>query len=231
MKKKLFPLLAAILLLCASCTPTAGPNAAEEPPLTEEELAAPAPEFLDEELQALYRRMCSVYGNLFGGALEYFDDAWPLAEGQARAEVLEGPTDTTGGRYEVATGRYAAWADFDAMVHSLMTDRLFQEENETPTLFQEYQGRTAYLPTGKSLGGNRNPFFPDTFELIEQTEECIRFYVVGYYSDDAGIRDNETQEEWAQRLQAGYDESKQFEIVLLHTEDGWRFDQFARTEE
>lgn len=207
-----------------------GLNATEEPPLTEEQLTAPAPEFLDEELQALYRRMRNVYENLFNGVLEYFDITWPLAEGQVRAEVLEGPTDATWGHYEVATGRYAAWADFDAMVHSLMTDRLFQEENETPVLFQEYQCRTAYLPTGKSLGGNRNPFFPDTFELIEQTEERIRFYVVGYYSNEADMRDDETWEEWAQRMRKGYDESRKFEIVLLRTEEGWRFDQFALTE-
>lgn len=210
-----------------------GLNAAEEPPLTEEELAASVPEFLDEELQTLYRRMHSVYGNLFSGMLEDFDDTWPLAEGQERAEPVEGPTaDAPWGCYEVATGRYAAWADFDAMVHSLMTDRLFRKENGNPPLFQEYQGRTAYLPTAKSLGdGNRNPFFPDTFELIEQTEDKIRFYVVGYYSKNADMKDDETYEGWTQRVGGGYEESKKFEIVLLQTEGGWRFDQFTLTEE
>ncbi len=258
MKKRIFALtLAATLLLCASCTPAAevtpsptpaveatptptasplpapefgGLNAAEEPPLTEEEIAAPVPEFLDEELQMLYRRMHSVYGNLFGGMLEGFDDTWPLAEGQERAEAMEGPVlGDPWGSYAVATGRYAAWADFDAMIHSLMTDRLFQEGNGTLPLLQEYQGRTAYLPTGKSLGGNRNLFFPDTFELIEQTEDSIRFYVVGYYSEEMDIRDGETREEWAQRVSAGYDESRKFEIALVRTEDGWRFDRFALT--
>jgi len=255
-KKRFFPLVITLALLTACApaaevtpsptptqettpTPTATPtpapvfeglNMVEEPPLTEAELAAPVPEFLDEELQTLYRRMYSVYGNLFVGVLEYFDERWPLAEGQARAEAMEGPSlGDPWGSYWVATGRYAVWADFDAMVHSLMTDRLFQEENGTLPLFQEYQGRTAYLPTGKSLGGNRNIFFPDTFELIEETGDSIRFYVVGYYSNEADMRDDETREEWSQRMQKGYDESKKFEIVLLRTEDGWRFDRFALT--
>lgn len=238
----------------ASPTPTqeaadfAGLNAAEEPPLPDPareldipeflrvEVAYPAPEFLSEELQTLYRRMRYVYRNLFDGSLDLFDDYWPLAEGQEQAAYMEGPSlEAPWGResYYVATRRYAAWADFDAMIHSLMTDRLFQEKNETLPLplFQEYQGRTAYLPTSKSNGSDyRNYFFPDTFELIEQTGDTIRFYVVGYYSANASMQDGETYEEWTQRIQKGYDETRKFEIVLVQTENGWRFDRFAITE-
>lgn len=218
-----------------SSAPFAGLDPAAEPPLTEAERAAPAPEFLDEALQMLYRRMHSIC-DLFDGTAEYFDSYWPMAEGQTQAEPMPRFTEDGGAEngwyYEVARGRYAVWSDFDAMVHSLMTDRLFQELNSATVspLFREYLGRTAYLPTSKTSGDDgRNPFFPDTFELIEETEDSICFYVVGYYSYDGDMRDDETPEAWAQRVGQRYDEVRKFEIELVKTEDGWRFDRFALT--
>ena len=63
---------------------------------------------------------------------------------------------------------------------------------------------------------------PDTFELISQTEDEIRFYVIGTYRDYV-------ENEAGELVQEGEITQRKYEIVLTHTENGWRFSKFALT--
>ena len=80
-------------------------------PLSEEALAQPVPEFLDEEQQELYRRAYDLYCTLFAadtfaigclGGGEPEEGSWEQVDGEGRHR---------------AGGNYARWADFDALVH------------------------------------------------------------------------------------------------------------------
>ena len=110
-------------------TPASPPvlELSQELPLTDEELEQPVPDFLDEDLQQLYRRARNVYDHLFIETVgcEYRDTFQPGTFPDAPEEAFE----EQGGSYRYASGPYQSWADLDALVHSVFTDRLFQELN------------------------------------------------------------------------------------------------------
>lgn len=202
----------------------------QEPPLTQEDLEQPVPQFLEPELQQLYRRARNVYHHLFieTTGSEYSDTLEP-------GTFPETPPDTfeeDGLFYQYSRGRYKDWGDFDALVHSVFTDRLFQSlnriEGHSSGLYQERDGMMCFVDLIRPNAHTRNPNFEDTFVLLEQTEDLIRFHVVGYYSfpyplegEDYGRRDA--------RLRAGYEYTEEFELVLVNTSAGWRFDTFYDT--
>lgn len=211
-------------------TPELTLDPTQEPPLLEIDLEIPVPEFLDAEQQTLYRRAYILYGMIFACTTEnrydYIDALNPYPNEPWR-DFYVGET-----RYAYVRGRYRNWADFDAMVHNIFTDRWFQEWNTMPNglpKYQEKDGRTCAITLIRFGYGARNEYFPDTFTLLEQTEDCIRFSLAGYYSH-CGLLEGETSEECTARLKAGYEYTEEFEIVLVRQEDGWRFDAFYTTD-
>ena len=189
--------------------PTAEPAPAlsdREPPLTDYEQARPAPEFLDEEQQDLYRRAGSVYTHLFGGMtneVEY-SDTFPLGTyPNGPAETFEDGEYT----YVYSRGRYRNWADFEALVSGVFTEAFFDGKNDAGggyPIFREKDGRLCFLDLGRGTGDCRNFHFPDTFELLYQSEDEISFYVVGSYSLMYPREGESTAERDARAAELGY---------------------------
>ena len=74
----------------------------------------------------------------------------------------------------------------------------------------------------------RNGNFPDTFTLKSKTDDEITFTVIGYYSSP-WPNEGESFEERDQRLKDGWEYTIDFNIRLVRTAEGWRFDDFHGT--
>ena len=88
-------------------------NLCQEPPLTQEDLDQPVPEFLKPELQQLYRRARNVYNNLF---VETTNSEYGYTfEPGAFPELQTGTFEENGLLYRYSKGRYKDWEDFEAL--------------------------------------------------------------------------------------------------------------------
>lgn len=216
-------------------TPTSTPEPSQEPPLTAEELSLPVPDFLTPDQQALYRRAYALYVNAFGGYSRNLD-AIGVTDPEARLDVLSSQPAVTidGAPYLLSVGRYQNWEDFDRVVHSLFTDRFWNEVNHTeptsdgdlPRFVSREDGRLCFLDLEWFQDGSYNEHFPDTFRLEEQTDTSVTFTLIGHYSD-IYPQDGETPEDRDARLVRQYDYTVEYPIKLVLTDGGWRFDQFA----
>ena len=230
MKRLLSVLLAALLLLAlAGCAAEpAAPEATddyltdEDVPLNERALALAVPDFLDAQQQLLYRQTAALYDAMFGGETTGIDYAFPAPD------VLtdEYSTYTPNGSdytYVSSDSRYRSWANFDRVIHGVFTDRLWAELNDRP-VYIEHGGRL-YILDCSYADQYYNNIFPDEFTLVEQTDERIEFTVTAHYSYPYP-REGESYEERDERLETSYEFTLTFPIVLLCTDDGWRFDVF-----
>ncbi len=213
----------AVLSQEPSAQPTVQPAQAAFPeiPLDDDSLSIPVPDFLDQDQQLLYRQAHAMYGRLFGG------DTSEVCIGSV--PDLDAVAELNGITYTKATGLYAAWADFDAMVHSLFTDRFWTARNaiQRGERFVNIDGALYFLDV--SMGGYyRNERFPDTFTLISQTDDEIAFTLTGYYSSP-WPNEGETVEARDRRLEDGWDYTLDFNLNLVRTAEGWRFDEFHAT--
>lgn len=195
---------------------------AAEPPLDEASLAAAVPDFLDADQQLLYRRAHCVYGHLFGGDTAYAciweeDDKYPSGWGEVEYKGIG---------YTKATGRYAAWADFDALVHSVFTDRCWIDLNaiQRGERYINIDGAMHFLLASRGMY-YYNDNFPDTFQLISKTDDEITFTLTGHYSSP-WPNEGESSEDRDKRLTSGWDYTIDFSIKMVRTADGWRFDMF-----
>lgn len=131
----------------------------------------------------------------------------------------------------VGNGSITTWKDYETAMLGLFTSDYLEELNLTVTEledgttlryahFADYQGQLAFSDGAR--GSNITYLGPDTFELISQTEDEIRFYVIGTYQDYV-------ENEAGELVQEGEITQQKYEIVLTHTENGWRFSKFALT--
>lgn len=195
----------------------------QEPPLSDADLQIAVPDFLEEEQQDLYRRAHSLYMHLNGGdttMIEYGETMEQPLPDWADYERVE----LNGMKYVVSQGRYANWADFDAVVHSIFTDECWEGLNPNQ-VYLEHNGRLCYIEAARGSGYYYNDNFPDEFELISRTENEVRFTLIGHYSP-VWPREGETTAERNARLKKEYDYTLEFPIRLILTQDGWRFDEF-----
>lgn len=214
----------------AGPTPTPAPTLdfSKEPPLDEFSASIAVPDFLTEEQQDLYRRAHCVYLNLFGvttAFVDYMGDP-PRQIGSSDTVVIDEMT------YTFSYGRYRKWADFDALVHAVFTEKFWNEHNNSVSavgkpwiLFREYNGALCYLETQKGQGDYYNGNFPDEFRVEKQTEEEISFTLIGHYSP-VWPKEGETSEERNARLEREFEYTLEFPIRMVLTENGWRFDEF-----
>ena len=134
MKRSLVLLAAGLALVLGACAaPAAGPPtppaevtpasteapAPAEPPIPDWMADQPVPEFLDAEQQDLFRRAFAAANFLMGPVKASVED-FPLEDG-SMPELGEYETVGLDGGwiYLVAQGRYARWADFQAMLDGL----------------------------------------------------------------------------------------------------------------
>lgn len=182
--------------------------AAPEIPLDGASLTAPVPDFLDGEQQLLYRQAYSLYTHLLGcetGGVEYSE--LYLQQGPSETVELNGRT------YLAARGPFAAWKDFDAAVHAVFTDAFWKAQG-MEEIYVRNGEQLCFLDASRGGGYYRDDSRPDTFTLVEQTEDEISFTLTGYYSPMG---------------EGGEDYTIDFPIRLVRTEAGWRFDEFHQT--
>ncbi len=244
------------LLLLSSCThspvptPSSGsppvqitasvpaPSPSPEPVPTpdREALAAyfasvPVPDFLEEGQQEQYRLAHYLYTHMFGGSTTAVEDMFPLihiplSDGGYTYEVVS---------YEGMDGYYLSqypYADFDATVRSVFTDRFWQECNwllfgdeALYPIYADLNGALGVLDLERGSGYYYNDHFPDQFRLEEQTEDRISFTLIGHYSP-VWPYEGETYEERDARLEREYEYTLEFPITMVLTDAGWRFDEF-----
>lgn len=180
-----------------------------------------APDFLTEEQQTLYRKARTAYAEFTLVATGFGTTEWTPV-------TIEGNEE---GRFFVGDGSITTWNDFETAMLGLFTPDYLEALNININVlgdgttyryvhFADYQGQLAFSDGAR--GSNNAYIPPDTFELISQTEDEIRFYVIGTYH---------AEEENEEGMLVWTDETTQqkYEIVLTHTENGWRFSKFALT--
>lgn len=201
----------------------------DEPPLTEEDMRLAVPDFLAEEQQLLYRRAHSLYQHMFSGGtagIEY-------TEFMSNGEMDPSPDQTKQvGQYiyKKSQGIYMRWSDFDSAVHSIFTDRFWDEKNsigdeEHTEIYREFDGSLYYIELERGAGYYYNENFPDEFILTDKSKDSISFTLIGHYTPVWPL-EGETSEARDARRASSYDYTIEFPIKLVLTEDGWRFDDF-----
>ena len=194
---------------------------ADQPPT----LSSPAPDFLNEEQQLLYRRAHDLYG-CFNLSSSGFDMRYPDPVGGVIDPPENLPQVEKGGYfYTQAYGRYKTWADFERLALSLFTRDFFEKLNSDPPQYVEQDGLLYHLygDRGSNISRTNDP---DTFELVSRTDSRIEFTVTGYYWDWEKYSDEELvnlpeTDSW--------DSTQSFPIVLEQTAEGWLFSYFQYT--
>lgn len=204
----------------------------QEPPLESYSENLAVPKFLTQEQQQLYRRANAMYEILTAANtpwIDYFDES---RDYEYTSETVE----INGLTYCLSSGRYADWAEFEAVIHSLFTDELWQSINNCGTghnRFENYNGRMCYIDAAKGAGYFYNGYhFPDRFELVSITETEIVFTLIGHYTE-IWPREGQTFDERDEYRRTTCEYTQEFTIRMVLTEAGWRFDEFhsAATEE
>ena len=213
----------------SSSEPSSSQTQLQEDPVDPETAAAlelvaeadcEAPDFLTEEQQTLYRKAYTAYKQFS-----------LYTDGFGSTEYNPVTVEEYDNSFYVGNGSITTWKDYETAMLGLFTPDYLEELNLTVTeledgttlryaCFADYQGQLAFSDGAR--GSNNAYIPPDTFELISQTEDEIRFYVIGTYH---------AEEENEEGMLVWTDETTQqkYEIVLTHTENGWRFSQFALT--
>lgn len=186
-------------------------DAGLEPPLPEtflENLTVPVPDFLDAEQRNLFLRAEAVFPALAGrpeilrnyppDSEPVVPEEWPEVEG-----------------YFPLGGRYARYADFEAMALSIFTDEYFEYLNVTRSpmgepYFRDVDGWTYYLDVG--VGGSE--ILVD-YELIESTADRLLFRQINRFGNSRPEEDVTAYDVFAA------------EIEMLRGEDGWRVNAFV----
>ena len=192
-------------------------------PLDDYALSAPVPDFLDEEQQLLYRRAYALYYSLFPCS----NDSAHFLPAQGIPEPAEG-VERYGITYAPEYGRFNRWDDFERAVLSVFTRDAWDAKNGPHAtggapVYIGVDNRTYYISYGRG-GGDYNGSFPETFRLVERTEDAVEFVMTGYYTNWAELPGETFEEHLARQEQWEY--SIDFPMRLVKTEDGWRFDQF-----
>ncbi len=187
------------------------------------------PDFLNEEQQEQYRFAHYLYGHMFGGETTAVEELFPLVhvpvEGYEGAYTYESVEYGKDFFYYRSTVPYA---DFDAAVRSVFTDRFWEERSgitEGQPIYADLDGTLIMAELSRGAGYFYNENFPDEFRLEEQTEDKISFTLIGHYSP-VWPKEGESYEERDARLLSGYEYTHEFPITMVLTEKGWRFDTF-----
>ena len=173
------------------------------------------PDFLTEEQQNIYKMAISLYDVARSPDVLDMERFFPLKNGQEFIAPNEGIwvpdyTADDGSMYAKSIGRYRKWADFEKLVMAVFTTEGFNQLNKYKT-FIEKDGNLYFIgATGMPRQGYLSGI--DIFNLISSNEKEIRFTVTGYFGESVDNHDGEITTN---------------EIILIKTENGWRFSQFS----
>ena len=131
----------------------------------------------------------------------------------------------------VGNGSITTWNDFETAMLGLFTPDYLEALNININVlgdgttyryvhFADYQGQLAFSDGAR--GSNITYLGPDTFQPPPQTDAETRLQRLGTYQDYV-------ENEAGELVQEGEITQQKYEIVLTHTENGWRFSKFALT--
>lgn len=199
-------------------------NALKElPPVGADAVAAP--DFLDEEQRLLYQQAYRLHLAMFGGETTGIDMTFPREEGDTAPDAPEALYRPEGAElaYRASTGAYRRWADFEHAVYSVFSADFWARENATPV----YIGHDGWLYILDASYGDQcyNENFPDTFRLVEQSQERIVFEVTAHYSYP-WPREGESYEQRDERLKTSHEYTVTYPVTMVLLDCGWRVDGF-----
>lgn len=200
-------------------------DANPEPPLSEADRQTPAPDFLTEEQQLLYRRaykmMLIRVGTYVIDSTDFFPyDAPDTSLTDEDSVVLDGFS------YAPALHRYQSWDLFYDTLKSIFTEEFLQESyicSDGYTYFRPVDGRMYYLPAER---GYSSGYALDTtkmeFALLKRGPDQIDIQVTATYAtDETGSQ--AFRQAWLEGLVSN---TKTYTITLQRERNGWRFSQF-----
>ena len=198
-----------------STPPESQPPAQTAPMITTEdpEGAMALEELLGAEQLEVFTAAVDVYLHLFGGDTDEVN-FWE----NGRQSPQEWETVEIGGmEYTKSWGPYANYADFDALIRSVFSEQFWEERNNVLSnglgLFMNVDGALYYISVGGGSGYDYNWDVPDTYRLVERTDDTVTFTIVGHYASIFPREDGT------------YGHTAEFPARMVLTEDGWRIDQ------
>lgn len=210
---------------------TAAPAESDAPSDTSDFRGEPTEDLsdiLDGEQLALFEKTEELYLLMFGGDTE---EIGSVRHDEATLPPPEEMTfEDNDFTYQAATGYYADWQIFTGAVHSVFSDRFWNEraivtmEGVDYPIYIQHDGRMYLIPMAMG-GGGHNDNFPDLYRLDGRTADSISFTIIGHYSEMRPL-EGESYEERDQRVATTYDYTLEFSVRLVLTEEGWRFDEF-----
>ena len=196
-----------------------------EPPLSEQDLQVPAPDFLPEDLQLLYRRAYKMMIIRIGTYAIDVTDYFPCDTPDTSLTYWDQLT-LDGYSYAPALNHFQSWDLFYNTLDSIFTKEFLETEylssGET-VFFRPVEGRLYYLPTerGTSAGYDQDTTKME-FVLLDESPDKIDIQVTATYAvDETGSQ--AFRQAWLDGLVSN---TKTYTISLLHEERGWRFSQF-----
>lgn len=200
-------------------------DTAQEPPLSQQDLQVPAPDFLPEDLQLLYRRAYKMMITRIGTYAIDVTDYFPCDTPDTSLTYWDQLT-FDGYSYAPALNHYQSWDLFYNTLDSIFTKE-FLENNYLSSgetvLFRPVDGRLYYLPTERGYGPG---FGRDTtkmdFVLLKESPDQIDIQVTVTYAVDE-TANPAFRQAWLDGLISN---TKTYTISLQREENGWRFSQF-----
>lgn len=197
----------------------------QEPPLSEQDLQVPAPDFLTEEQQLLYRRAYKMMIIRIGTYAIDVTDYFPCDTPDTSLTYWDQLT-LDGKSYAPALNHYQSWDLFYSTLDSIFTEDFLENtylSSEETVYFRPVEGRLYYLPTER---GYDPAYSQDTtkmdFVLLQQSPDQIDIQVTATYAvDETG--NPAFRQAWLDGLVSN---TETYTISLQRQENGWRFSQF-----
>lgn len=196
-----------------------------EPPLSERDLQVPAPDFLPEDLQLLYRRAYKMMIIRIGTYAIDVTDYFPCDTPDTSLTYWDQLT-LDGHSYAPALNHFQSWDLFYNTLDSIFTKEFLETDylssGET-VFFRPVEGRLYYLPTerGTSAGYDQDTTKME-FVLLDESPDQIDIQVTATYAvDETGSQ--AFRQAWLDGLVSN---TKNYTITMQQTAEGWRFSRF-----
>lgn len=200
-------------------------DAEQEPPLSQQDLQVPAPDFLPEDLQLLYRRAYKMMIIRIGTYAIDMTDYFPCDTPDTSLTYWDQLT-IDGKSYAPALNHYQSWDLFYTTLDSIFTEDFVANmylASDGTIYFRPVDGRLYYLPTER---GFAPAYEQDTtkmdFVLLKETPDQIDIQVTATYAVDE-TANPAFRQAWLDGLVSNTDT---YTISLQRQENGWRFSQF-----
>lgn len=195
------------------------------PPMSQQDLEVPVPDFLPEELQQLYLRAYKMYWIRVGTYAIDSPDLF-LTDTPDTTKTYQDEVEIEGEIYHPAVNYFQNWNLFYGTLQDIFTQELLENEYLTSNgmvYFRPVEGQLYYMATEKGMDPLYNE---DTtvmeFSLLSQTDTEIKIQVTARCAVDERASPA-MQEAFAQGLVS---DTRTYEIALEQGENGWRFSAF-----